>query len=66
MTKREQWITVCLVWAAIWAVLGLVSFPLWLLTVVSLLMIMLPVGVPNNPEEQRYTRRHDPQKWKQR
>lgn len=61
MTKRSQWVLTCLMFALFWSVVSLflwvLVFPVFMV-VVSLLMIMLPVGVSDNP-----TPKHDARKW---
>lgn len=49
MSKRQLWVINCLLWAGIWFVFGLFFMPIWIFTVLALLMIMLPVGVPEAP-----------------
>lgn len=58
MTKRSMWIGNCLLWTAIWLVLGLFFFPLWFFAFVSAMMLLLPVGVADNPLP-----KHDAGKW---
>ncbi len=60
MTKRAMWVGNCLLWAAIWFAMGLFFFPFWVFTFVSLMMLLLPVGVP---EARPHTTKHDPGKW---
>lgn len=58
MTKRSQWILTCVLFAGMWLLFGFLFPPFWFLTVVSLLMIIVPVGVDNHPAP-----KHDPNKW---
>ena len=43
---RARWVAFCIVWAAIWLLLGVFFWPFWVLVPASLLAIMLPVGKP--------------------
>jgi hypothetical protein len=43
---RARWVAFCVVWAAIWLLLGVFFWPFWALVPFSLLAIMLPVGKP--------------------
>lgn len=58
--KRQMWVQVCCLFAAIWAVLGVFIWPLLILAVFSALMILIPVGVSDNEPVQR----HNPDAWR--
>jgi hypothetical protein len=60
MTKRTMWWLTCLMFAAMWGILGLVLWPFLALAVMSLMMIMIPVGVPDRPPVV-----HNPTEWRQ-
>ncbi len=60
MNKRQLWITNCVVWAVIWGILGVIIMPLWLFMIISLMMIMLPVGTPTERHDQP---KHNPEEW---
>lgn len=61
MNKRQQWYAFCGLWALFWFVLGLVIPVFWLMTGLSLSMMLAPVGVAErvNPNY-----RHNPEDWK--
>ncbi len=59
MTKRQMWYVNCLLWGGIWFVFGVI-FPLfWVFTVLSLMAMLLPVGMPTT----RPTDQHNPNEW---
>lgn len=58
MTKRDQWYLTCVLFAVFWGVVGLFFIPFWFFSVVSLLMMIIPVGVDNHP-----TPNDDARKW---
>lgn len=58
MTKRSQWYLTCILFALLWLGVGFLFPPFWFLTICSLLMMVIPVGVDSNPQP-----KHDPNKW---
>lgn len=58
MTKRTMWWITCVMFAAMWGFFGMVLWPFLFFAGISLMMIMIPVGVPEKP-----THVHDPSKW---
>lgn len=42
---RGMWIANCLIWAGLWLFIGLFIWPMLFMVLVSLLMLLLPVGV---------------------
>jgi len=60
MTKRGQWVAVCLLWTVIWGVIGILVWPFLFFAAISLSLILLPVGVPDTPST---TRKHNPDEW---
>lgn len=62
MTKRSQWIMLCLLWAGVWFVLGVIVPVFWIFTLLSLSMILFPVGVPDTPSTP-VANKHNPDEW---
>lgn len=58
MTKRTMWWITCVMFATMWGLIGMVLWPFLFFAVVSLMMIMVPVGVPEKP-----TQVHNPNAW---
>lgn len=42
---RKRWVTLCWVWAALWALAGFIFLPAFALAVISFLMTFLPIGM---------------------
>ena len=53
MSKRDQWYLTCVLFAVMWFFMGLLFIPFWFLSMVSLLMMIVPVGVDNHPTDPR-------------
>lgn len=64
MTKRGMWYMNCLLWAGIWFVLGVLFIPFWLFSVLSLMLMLLPVGVSDTPKPYNGPTRHNPNEWR--
>lgn len=45
MSKRDQWYLTCVLFAGMWFLFGFLFLPFWILGVISLLMMVIPVGV---------------------
>lgn len=59
-----MWRNTCIAFAIMWGVLGLFVWPLLFFAAISLMMLMIPVGVPPDGRTPMYTRKHDPDAWR--
>lgn len=59
--KRQMWIQVCVAFAVLWGVLSLLIWPFLLLSLCSVMMILIPVGVS---EAEASAPRHNPEAWR--
>lgn len=60
MDKRQMWVMVCVIFAGLWFALGIFVWPLLLFSLCSLLMVFIPIGVPEHRTPKHV---HDPEKW---
>lgn len=61
--KRQMWVQVCALFAVLWGVLGLFIWPFLFLALCSALMVMIPVGVPED-ERVNAQPKHDERAWR--
>ena len=58
--KRQMWLQVCFLFAVVWGVLGLIVWPFLFMAVISLMMMLIPVGVSADTPAPK----HDPNAWR--